>query len=159
MAQIRRIRTDDVTTVVDLWADYATELSDPAEGLSAESRSAVERHLAANAEHPDATCLVAVRDGAVVGFATAATFTHPTLPGALGEIEELYVAADHRREGIATALAEGILAWMDAHGASVMKVRIGRGLGEPQAIAFWEAVGFEADLVECSRYPAATRIR
>ncbi|MDH3500227.1 MAG: GNAT family N-acetyltransferase [Acidimicrobiia bacterium] len=159
MAEIRRIHTDESAAVADLWAAYASELAEPTGELSDESRTAITRHLEANATHPAATCLVACEGDYLVGFATAATFTHPTLSGVLGEIEEIYVARGHRREGIGTALATGILNWIDEHGGDVMKVRVGRGLGEPQAIAFWESMGFEADMVECSMYPAAARVR
>ena len=159
MVDIRRIRVYEAGQVADLWATYASELAEPPDGLSDEAREAVMRHLEANAVHPQATCLVAVESNAVVGFATAATFTHPTMSGVLGEIEEIYVIESHRRGGIGTALAQGILDWLDDHGGNVMKVRIGRGLGERAAIDFWESLGFESDMVECSLYPAASRVR
>lgn len=159
MADVRRLRVEEAEAITNLWAAYASELAEPRDGLSEESRSAIVEHLRANATHPQATCLVAVEDGGIVGFATAATFTHPTLTGVLGEIEEIYVAPAHRRKGLGTALAGAILDWIDDQGGNVMKVRVGRGLGEPRAIAFWESMGFEADMVECSLYPAAARVR
>ena len=159
MTEIRRIRVSEVEHVADLWAEYAAELADPSEGLTDEARLRVIEHLRANASHPDAACLVAVVGDEVVGFATAATFTHPTLGGILGEIEEIYVHPDHRRRGVGTTIASAILDWLDVHGGNVMKVRIGRGLGQRTAIAFWEAMGFESDMVECSLYPHAQRVR
>jgi GNAT superfamily N-acetyltransferase len=148
-----------VHDVADLWANYASELAEPEEGLSPEARAAVITHLTANATHQDAICTVAVSDGEIVGFVTAAVFTHPTMTGVLGEIEEIYVSPGHRRKGSGSELARSILDWIDRHGGDVMKVRVGRGLGAPIAIAFWESLGFEADMVECSRYPLAQKIR
>ena len=142
-----------------MWADYATELGEPSDGLTEEAATAVTRHLEANATHPQATCVVADSEGTLVGFATAAVFTHPTMSGVLGDIEEIYVRPSHRRSGVGTALAQTILDWIDDHGGQVMKVRIGRGLGEEAAIRFWESLGFESDMVECSLYPAADRVR
>lgn len=159
MVDVRRIRPEEAATVTELWGAYAAELSDPEEGLTAESRVAISDHLRANAEHPQATCLVAVDGIKIVGFATAAVFRHPTLGGVLGEIEEIYVIPERRRRGIGRALAGAILDWIDEAGGNVMKVRVGRGLGEPAAVAFWESLGFEADMVECSLYPAAARVR
>ncbi len=156
---IRRIDVAEAPAVADLWADYASELADPRSGLTDEARRGVVAHLEANATHPDATCLVAVSEGELIGFVTAATFTHPTMGGVLGDIEELYVRPEHRRRRVGTALAEAILDWIDVHGGNVMKVRIGRGLGERAAIAFWESLGFESDMVECSLYPSADRVR
>ena len=159
MAEIRRIRVDEVETVAELWARYASELAEPAGDLGEEARTAVVRHLTANATHDQATCLVAVERDKLIGFGTAATFTHPTLGGVLGDIEEIYVVPLHRRAGVGSALARAILDWIDVHGGDVMKVRIGRGLGEEAAIRFWESLGFESDMVECSLYPAADRVR
>lgn len=159
MAEIRRIRLDEVDAVADLWGSYASELGEPAGGLSEEARAAIRHHLTANAGHDAATCLLAVEGADPVGFATAATFTHPTLGGVLGEIEEIYVVPGHRRNGVGSGLAQGILDWIDAHGGEVMKVRIGRGLGEERAIRFWESLGFESDMVECTLYPEADRVR
>jgi GNAT superfamily N-acetyltransferase len=159
MADVRRIREEETPAVTALWADYAAELGEPTDGLTDEAREAVSRHLEANASHAQATCLVADADGAIVGFVTAAVFTHPTLSGVLGDIEEIYVQPAHRRSGVGTLLAQGILDWIDDHGGEVMKVRIGRGLGEDAAIRFWESLGFESDMVECSLYPAADRVR
>lgn len=159
MTDIRRIHGSESAQVADLWTAYASELGEPPDGLTDEARRAVLVHLESNASHPDATCLVALDEGDIVGFATAATFTHPTMDGVLGEIEEIYVGPDHRRRGVGTALARGILDWIDRHGGDVMKVRIGRGLGERAAVAFWESLGFESDMVECSLYPIAQRVR
>ena len=159
MVDVRRIRPQEAATVTDLWEAYAAELSDPPGGLTPETRTAITEHLRANAEHPQATCLVATEGDRIVGFATAAVFRHPTLGGILGEIEEIYVVPERRRQGIGRAMANAILDWIDGSGGTVMKVRVGRGLGEPAAVAFWESLGFEADMVECSHYPTAARVR
>ena len=58
-----------------------------------------------------------------------------------GQVNELVVSPEHRRQGIGTDLFERALQWFAAAGVSVLEVNF--SVDNPSASAFWAAKGFE----------------
>jgi GNAT superfamily N-acetyltransferase len=91
---------------------------------------------------------VAVEDGAVVGFAT----TVP-IDGGL-ELEDLFVAPERMRRGIARRLIEDLLELARTEAVEHVWVT-----ANPHAMAFYTAVGFLPDGTAPTRFGPAPRLR
>src|SRR5687768_12982763 len=102
-AHIRRIQETEAEAVLALWNEAAEGRLEP------EGAANILRHLQQCASHPQAFCLVAAVDDDLQGFVTAVVQFQPTLLGARGEIEELYVRKGARRRGLATSLVRQAL--------------------------------------------------
>lgn len=102
-------------------------------------------------QQPDKIVLVAERDGTVVGYAYAGAEgnDYMVLRGPAGEIYDLVVDPEHRRQGIGSTLLEAAL-------AALAK------LGAPRAVLFtadknhgaqqmFEAAGFRRTMIEMTR--------
>jgi hypothetical protein len=144
--EIRRIREGEGGTVCGLWDRMCGET--PGGGpLNEDGRRDLARMLDMSAWHRDSFCLVAVTDDEIVGFVSGRVDGGAgLLPDLLGEIGSLYAVPEARAEGALRALAEGAVGWLFGYG-----VRTIRHLssGDP---AFWQEIGFEADLVCLSLY-------
>ena len=93
-----------------------------------------------NLAQPDVTAFVAVREGQVVGYATAQI--QPTEEGAdLGVVGYNAVHPDHQGHGIGTALVKQVLSFLKAEGARVLAVWTLEA-DEP-ARHMYEKLGFE----------------
>ena len=87
--------------------------------------------------------LVAEVDGQVVGF-LALSFI-PVLSGLRALINDLAVDPVHRRQGIGAALVEAAVQRADRRGATHLLVDTGRG--DPAALEFYRACGFEEGVI------------
>jgi predicted N-acetyltransferase YhbS len=145
MFQVRRIKEEEAEAVLALWDEAAEH------GLDARGAANITLHLRRCASHPDALCFVAESAGSLVGFVTAFSSTHPTLPGTAGDIEELYVRPHARRGGVGTALVWRAAAALRERGASVIRARA--NTDSPQALQFCRAVGWENEFATFSLYP------
>ncbi|MEV0386592.1 GNAT family N-acetyltransferase [Nonomuraea sp. NPDC050643] len=148
--EIRRIREGEGETVCGLWDRMCAET--PGGGpLSDEGRRDLARMLSMSAWHRDAFCLVAEADDELVGFVKGRLGGGDgLLPGLVGEIDSLYALPRERGEGVPRALAEAAVGWLLGQGARTV-----RHLSDRAATAdhdFWQAIGFEADLVCLSLY-------
>jgi ribosomal protein S18 acetylase RimI-like enzyme len=145
--RIRRVNENEAPLVLELWRANGEESVGGPVFLCAEN---ILEHIRGNATHPDAICLVAEEDGQLVGFVTAQRTTHPTLPGAVGEIEELYVQPPARRAGVGRALVDGAVEHLREQGADVFKTQA--DLEREGALAFLKAIGWENDMTVFSLY-------
>jgi predicted N-acetyltransferase YhbS len=92
---------------------------------------------------------VAVQDdGTIAGFAT----TQP-IDGAL-ELEDLFVEPRRMRQGVARSLVQDVLSLARRLGVSSVQVT-----ANPQAMAFYTAVGFVPDGTAQTRFGPAPRMR
>lgn len=131
--KIRKMKIEDYEAVYRLW------LSCKGMGLNTvdDSREGIEKFLRRN---PD-TCLVAERDGKLVGVIMAGS------DGRRGYIYHTAVSPDQRRQGIASKLVDAVMTALETAGitkaALVVFDRNGGGN------AFWEKSGFSVreDLV------------
>lgn len=125
--QIRTATTEDLPTVVDLWARAGGPTHLPF------SIPEVTRLVARDPE----ALIVAVVDGLVAGTLIVGW------DGWRCHMYRLAVEPDLRRRGIARALIAEAEARAVAHGAIRLDAIV--DLDNTQAIALWEAVGFELD--------------
>lgn len=153
---IRRITQDEGAAVVELWDRMCREVvadfppTDPhVDGgpLRPCGRRNLRRMLEVAAFHRDTFCLVAASAEEIVGFAMGRLdAADGLLPGVVGEVEELYAPDDDVRR----RLAEAVIARLEAAGAQTLRSSV--AADEPDKIAFWAGLGFEADMVTLSRY-------
>jgi ribosomal protein S18 acetylase RimI-like enzyme len=90
---------------------------------------------------------VAEEDGVIAGFATWAE------AGGVTELEDLFVDPLYMRRGIATALVRHVAEVLRARGARHLEVT-----ANPQALAFYRAVGFTDCGVTETRFGTAPRM-
>jgi GNAT superfamily N-acetyltransferase len=101
--------------------------------------------------HERQLCLVAVEGGRLVGFACARIDPSTgLLPGVVGEIDALYVTPEARGRGTSAALAQATVAELRSRGAGVIHNLV--CIEDDEAQAFWQAQGFERDMVCLSLY-------
>ncbi len=150
MAEIRRIRDGEGEIVAALWDEQARTEPDGAP-LSVRGRRNIARMLDIACWHERQLCLVAVEDGRIVGFVCASIDAGTgLLPGLTGEIDGLYVTSRARGAGISAALAREMVAELRSRGASTIHNLV--CIENEQAQAFWQAQGFERDMVCMSLY-------
>ncbi|HEX2313166.1 MAG TPA: GNAT family N-acetyltransferase [Thermomonospora sp.] len=151
MPEIRRIRDGEGETVAALWSRMGAEIPDGGP-LSPEGFRNIARMLDVSAWHRDTATLVAVEDGVIVGFISYRVDDEDgLLPCPGGELNELYVLPEHRGRGLRGALADAAVADLRERGAVVLSAP--GPADDPGFRAFWEARGFEADVIVLSRYP------
>lgn len=150
MAEIRWIKDGEGETVAALWDEQNRTGIDGAP-LSERGRRNIARMLDIAAWHERQLCLVALEDGRLVGFACASIDVGTgLLPGLVGEIDALYLTPDARGQGTSAALATAVVAELRARGAGVIHNLI--CIEDDQVQAFWQAQGFERDMVCMSLY-------
>lgn len=142
---IRRVEPRDAAAIARLWqelSDYHVGLD---ERMPRPTRGSAQRYaerLLQRRDDPDTRTLVAEVDGEVVGYILGAVidlqpdlFAHQDT----GFIADLYVDPAHRRQGIARELVETLNAWFERRGVRQIELQVASA--NPDAIAFWEAVG------------------
>jgi GNAT superfamily N-acetyltransferase len=150
MAEIRRIRDGEGEAVAALW-DESARMTVDGGPLSERGRRNIARMLDIAAWHERQLCLVAVEHEQIVGFACASVAAGTSLvPGLMGEIDALYVTPPARGRGTSAALAQAAVAELRARGAGVIHNLV--CIEDDQAQAFWQAQGFERDMVCLSLY-------
>lgn len=148
--KVRKIDDGEGEIVASLWDEQARADADGAP-LSARGRRNIARMLDMCAWHERQVCLVAEDDGRIVGFACAYVDAGAgLLPGLLGEIEALYVTPQARGRGTSGALAQAIVEKLSERGAGTIRNLL--CIEDQEAHSFWEAQGFERDMVCMSLY-------
>lgn len=132
---VRRATANDRDDLYSLAEELATSF-EPSPTAFAESLSSL-------VADPDALVLVAAgrSPGRLTGYLLG--FRHETFfaGGPVGWVEEVYVRADRRREGIAGALMSEFEHWAWEGGARLV------ALATRRANAFYEAIGYEESAV------------
>jgi ribosomal protein S18 acetylase RimI-like enzyme len=148
--EIRRIREDEGDAVAALWDAVARAIPDGGP-LTERGRRNIGRMLSASAWHHAAFCLVAVDDGAIVGFANGRVDPGDgLLPSLAGEIETVHVESSHRHAGLGERLARAAIAHLRER--DVWTIRNLVCAGDHDAQRFWARLGFEPDMVCLSLY-------
>lgn len=149
-AEIRRIRESEGETVAMLWEEQARTEPDGAP-LPPQGRRNIARMLDMAAWHERQLCLVAVDDERIIGFVCASIDAGSgLLPGLVGEIDALYVTPAARDQGVSGRLAQNMVEQLCERGAGTIRSLV--CIENPDAQAFWQAQGFERDMVCMSRY-------
>ena len=146
--EIRRIRQQEAERVTALWDDAAREVVDGGP-LPPRGRRNIAAMLALAATHQRVACFVADTGGELQGFVVA-ELAGGLLPGAVGTVEELYVAPPARRRGTGRALALHAAAWLHEQGAGVVRAEVAED--EPDALAFAERLGWQREAIRFATY-------
>lgn len=150
MADIRRITDGEGETVAALW-DEQNRTGIDGSPLSERGRRNIARMLDIAAWHEHQLCLVAVDDGRIVGFVCVNIDAGTgLLPGLVGEIDALYVTPEAHGRGTSAALAQAAVSELRARGAGTIHNLV--CIEDDEAQAFWQAQGFERDMVCLSLY-------
>jgi ribosomal protein S18 acetylase RimI-like enzyme len=80
-------------------------------------------------------------DGAAPGMANVAISPASMVLSLFWQLRDLYVAPDHRRQGVARALVDVVVA--DAQAAGAARVSLQTEVGNDRALAVYQSAGFE----------------
>lgn len=148
--EIRRVREDEAPTLRKLCRDAVQRLAerypDDRYGISEQGLDHLEQHWRLGASHDEAFCLVAVREGAIVGWVDAELSRSTTLPGLAGEIGDLYRLPGH--EDVGRPLVEAAVRRLQELGASPILHM--DDIRRPDPV--FDELGFERDVVRQSLY-------
>jgi predicted N-acetyltransferase YhbS len=133
----RAATPDDVDAILSIWELAAVEAHD---ALTSPRRATLGAHLRASLRHPRTVVLCALADGRVTGYLTAHVDVHPTMDGAVGVVDELFVHPAARRQGAARALLADGVARLRAKG--VQGVRAELHPADDAAASFARTAGF-----------------
>ena len=149
-AEIRRIKEGEGETVATLWDEQARTEPDGAP-LPTRGLLNIRRMLDMAAWHERQLCLVAVDDEQIVGFVCANIDAGSgLLPGLVGEIDGLYVTPVARGQGVSGRLAQSMVTQLRGRDAGTIRCLV--CIENADAQAFWQAQGFECDMVCMSLY-------
>jgi len=142
---VRRVEPRDEVAIARLWqelSDYHVRLD---ERMPRPTRGSAQRYasrLLERRDDPNTRTLVAEVEGQVVGYILGAVidlqpdlFAHQDT----GFIADIYVDPAHRRQGIARELVETLSAWFERRGVRQIELQVASA--NPEALAFWKAVG------------------
>jgi ribosomal protein S18 acetylase RimI-like enzyme len=109
------------------------------------------RFLGSQLDQPDVAIFVAETGGAVVGYVYAGIepSSWKELRDESGYVHDLVVDEAHRGQGVATALMEAALAWLQRHG--IPRVVLGTAEQNVAAQRLFERLGFRRTMVEMTR--------
>lgn len=97
-------------------------------------------------DSPTTAVFVAEADGRLVGYLAAGYTTRAyRTQNPIGELENMFVAAEFRGRGVGTQLVAAFLEW--ARAAGVAHVRVGAFAQNHPAIGFYHRQGFQDDQV------------
>lgn len=140
---VRPAEPDDVDAILSVWELAAVAAGD---GLDHDRRARLGAHLRASLRHPRMVVLSAVEDGRLLGYATAHVDVHPTMDGALGVVDELFVHPAARRRGVGAGLLDDVLARLRAKGVHGVRVEVHPADEDAAAFAFSQGFGRGAQL-------------
>ncbi len=134
-AHIRPASAADLPALADLYRAFFEEI-----GIAVPER--LERNILGMIEDRSST-LVLLEDGAGPAGIASASVVHGVEFGTSAEIEDIYVAPSHRRQGFGGRLLAEMVAWCRAQGAAVVGVVVPPTRpAEPQLQEFYARHGF-----------------
>ena len=147
--QIRGVREAEADAVVELWDRMVRQIPDGGP-LTATGRRHLARMVATAAWHRQTFCLVAVRGDEVLGLSRLGP-GDGLLPGAVGEVQELYVRPGLPKAGeLRSRLAEAVISRLRELGAAPLRKLV--AADDPGEQRFWAGQRFTADMVVMSSY-------
>jgi GNAT superfamily N-acetyltransferase len=124
--------------VVALWTESRGESSGPVESLA---RRPTEAAVRAALARMDFVAFLAVSEGRPVGYAVATDCSlNPFAETSCVSIDQIYVAKDARRQGVAHSLIAAVTAHADRHGSEQVATSVPSG--ERDANRFFARLGF-----------------
>jgi GNAT superfamily N-acetyltransferase len=149
MVEISRIKADEAEAVTRLWDDMARATPDGGPLTERGARN-ITRMLRASAVHPEVFCLVARDRSEIVGFTVGQLTRDPLLPGAGGEVHELYVVPAARGARVSRRLADEAVERLRRLGARVIWKHV--CADDREAHEFWANRGFQGDTTRLALY-------
>ncbi|HEX9134391.1 MAG TPA: GNAT family N-acetyltransferase [Ktedonobacteraceae bacterium] len=152
MAQIRKMDEREAEGVRDLWLQMCAAAGTP---LPESSAQLILANLKQYATHQAVHCFVAEEQHILIGFVTCSVTEHPVMPGLAGEIEELYVQSNPKRQEVQAELVRQAVSFMQTRGAGSIHTRmcVGKECPEEGELrAFWRSLGWENDMTIYSIY-------
>jgi len=141
-------------SALDRLAELLLELQDHLEQanpglwrMKPEARKGLRAQIANRLNAVGSTAVVAEhRDEGVVGVAFGRVVAnHRYDPAVAGNVDQVYVRPDHRRQGIATRLAAEVCRFFAQEGVTDLSLRY--VIGNDEAAAFWQALGFAPRII------------
>jgi predicted N-acetyltransferase YhbS len=155
MTTIRRIRVDEALAVRELYRESVREAAErhPEDRLeiSEQGLDNLETHFRLGAVHEDVITLVAEDDGEFVGFVLAEVERGRSLPGAAGQVAELWTGPG-RRQLREELVREAIRLLRERGAGPIFHTDDAK---DPEREP-WESLGFAPDVVRFSLYPSAS---
>jgi aminoglycoside 3-N-acetyltransferase I len=147
----RTLGTEDVVVLRAMLSLFATAFEDPTSYLARQPDDAYLAHLLAS----DGFIAIAALDGAAV-IGGIAAYVLPKFEQARSEIYiyDLAVHADHRRQGVATAMIEALQRLATQRGAWVIFVQA--DYGDDPAVALYTKLGSREDVMHFDIEPASS---
>ena len=144
-AQIRRATEQDLAQMVELMKGLMDfhALRDPIFTTRPDADQAWLAFVRKNMASDQAAVFVAERDDRVVGYCMALISKYPPVlaVSTYGELMDLMVHADYRRQGIGESLVSEVRAWYGQRGIHRIEVRV--AVTNEISTAFWRKMGFQ----------------
>ncbi|MGQ0548465.1 MAG: GNAT family N-acetyltransferase [Armatimonadota bacterium] len=142
--EIRAAIARDLPEIVEAWGELALHHAQldrafaPSPQWQAEYRAFIRGLLGRD----DALAVVAIRTGRLIGYGVGRI---SLLPGFFerrrrGYIHDLVTRERYRNRGVGGRLVETLLAWMRGEDVTIVELTV--AVRNPQAVAFWERLGF-----------------
>lgn len=147
MIEIREMRKSDLEAVLDLRLRWLSKNYDVLK-----TKENVRAWFARYPGNSQAPALVAVTGEEIIGYVLAALMRHPAASGVCAEIDEVYVAESHRRKGLGRRLATLMRELLQSTVDDLNAIRARVDREDESASAFWQALGFEHDVLEFNDY-------
>ena len=152
---VKRVGQDEERSFAELWMASRVEA-----GVSPEvaSRAASEGRITAALHREDVRAYVALSDGQAVGFAVAATSPFSALTDApCVTIDQLYVAPEQRKHGVARQLMTAVTLYADSRGCEQIGCNV--PAQHREANRFFARLGFSSQVVRRITTVSALRRR
>ena len=152
---VKRVGQDEERSFAELWMASRVEA-----GVSPEvaSRAASEGRITAALHREDVRAYVALSDGRAVGFAVAATSPFSALTDApCVTIDQLYVAPEQRKHGVARQLMTAVTLYADSRGCEQIGCNV--PAQHREANRFFARLGFSSQVVRRITTVSALRRR
>jgi ribosomal protein S18 acetylase RimI-like enzyme len=144
---MRAARRGDVPSLLELWAAMMEESAalDPRLAPHSRARAHMAEQFAAWLQDPSRAVLVAEEGGRlVVGYAAGCVGAGSGFqaPAEVGQITDCFVVPPRRRRGVARRLVSRLCDVLYERGAGTVRLQV--ACRNPEALAFWGSLGFEA---------------
>ncbi|MDY6817191.1 MAG: GNAT family N-acetyltransferase [Halobacteriales archaeon] len=145
-AEIRRLQEREIEPLIEeLWFPFAEEMASIEEfnELADDIRADAIDYRREQFDDENVRLYVALEEGQLVGMASAKRTSSPPIfvRGDAIHLKELYVAPEHRRTGIGSALLGAIKDWATAEARSHLTLSV--EAQNEAALAFYQSHGFE----------------
>ncbi|ATH94572.1 GNAT family N-acetyltransferase [Bacillus glycinifermentans] len=138
-----------IKEIAELWSDNAAETADCE--LDEEEKTAVQEQIKQYMQSKYGAVFAATNEKhQAVGYAIASLKQDLVSNTLYGQIDEIYVAPEYRRQKMAGKIAAELLNWLERKNVSFVQVYV--DTDNESALAFWEETGLEREFFVLSKY-------